>query len=141
MKESSAHIAEAGDSNDGSFDYGMALPPHFQVHSMSIIKDPSGAHDQYTSSQRSLLLLSYVSSGEGGSGLGYAVYQLQVDQSAGKYGLVLARSAASGIIPLQLGSSPDLYSPETVAGVFLAGGSFLFDLENEAVYPGECIII
>ena len=70
----------------------------------------------------------------------YALYQLQAVQSNGKYELVLARDSASGRIPLQLGRSHDLSATESVTGVFLAGGSFLFDLDKDAEDSGMSII-
>ena len=68
----------------------------------------------------------------------YAVYQLQTIKSPnGKYELVLARNSAHGRIPLQLGRSPDFSATESVTGIFLAGGSFLFDMDIEAKGPGK----
>ena len=132
LKESSAFFTEKDDNDAASHD-GVALPSGFRVHSMSIIADPS------TLSNRSLLLLAYISYGEGGiSSMNYVVYQLQAIQSPNrKYELVLARNSACGRIPLQLGRSPDISATESVTGVFLAGGSFLFDLDKEAEHQGK----
>ena len=70
--------------------------------------------------------------------MNYVVYQLQAIQSSNrKYELVLARNSACGRIPLQLGRSPDISATESVTGVFLAGGSFLFDLDKEAEHQGK----
>ena len=115
----------------------MALPHGFRIQSMSIVKDPADdalPSNHSNPSNRALLLLSYVSCHEGtGSCLKYAVYQLQaaIQPLNGKYELVLARNVSCGIIPLQLGKSPDLSATEAVTGTFLAGGSFLFDLNRE----------
>ena len=117
-----------GEADEEAFSHGVALPHGFRVHSMSIIKD---------SSNRALLLLSFVSHDDG-TLLEYAVIQLHAIQSPGrKDELVLARIALHGNIPLQLGQSPDFYSPESVNGVFLAGGSFLFDLNTEMKDQGK----
>jgi hypothetical protein len=66
----------------------------------------------------------------------YAVYQLQTVLS-GTSELVLARRAGFGNIPLQLGTAPDVSSTDSVTGIFLAGGSFLFDIDADAGEPGE----
>ena len=125
LEESPTAREKVGDA--AAYDYGLALPPGFRIHSMSILNDPADAP-----SNRALLQLAYVSSQEGiSSCMKYALYQLQAMQSSdGKFELVLARNAASGRIPLQLGRSPDLSATEAVTGVFLAGGSFLFDLNT-----------
>ncbi|KAL7542795.1 hypothetical protein ACHAXR_012401 [Thalassiosira sp. AJA248-18] len=136
LKESAAYFttSEEAEVGDGVAS-GVALPPGFHVHSMSIIRDPAeGLPSRRTaSSSRALLLLAYVSCHEGASScVKYAVYQLQATQSPkGKYELVLARNSACGSIPLQLGRSPDFSATESVTGIFLAGGSFLFDLGTE----------
>lgn len=98
---------------------------------MSIIKDPDA------SSNRALLLLSFISHDDG-TCLEYVVLQLHAIQPlVGKDEVVLTRISASGNIPLQLGQSPDFYAPESVNGVFLAGGSFLFDLNTETEDQGK----
>jgi len=134
---SSQLLAES--SNSTNSDYGLALPSGFRIQSMSIMKDPS-VDATSNMSHRALLLLSYVSSHEDacGSSIKYAVYQLQTKQSSnGKIELVLARNTAFGRIPLQLGSSPDLFRVETVTSIFLAGGSFAFDLDDTEVEEEE----
>ena len=126
--------------NDIASPCGVALPLGFRVHSMSIIRDPisSPPGARSTSSNRALLLLAYVSSDEGaGCSMNYALYQLQTIPHQKKTELVLARKAAHGSIPLQIGTSPDFSAAESVNGIFLAGGSFLFDLEKELGDQGE----
>jgi len=128
---SSQLLAES--SSLANSDYGLALPSGFRIQSMSIMKNPDVDATSNSLSHRALLLLSYVSSHEGASGssIKYVVYQLQTKQSSnGKIELVLARNKAYGRIPLQLGSSPDLFAVETVTSIFLAGGSFVFDLHD-----------
>ena len=141
LKESSSHFTGEEDGNDAVSELGVSLPPGFRVHSMSIIRDPADGlpSSQSTLSNRALLLLAFVSCHEGtGSYMKYAVYQLQTIQSPnGKSELVLARNAACGRIPLQLGTSPDFSATESVTGIFIAGGSFLFDLDTETEGPGK----
>jgi len=134
---SSQLLAES--SSLANSDYGLALPSGFRIQSMSIMKDPS-VDATSNSPHRALLLLSYVSSHEGacGSSIKYTMYQLQTKQSSnGKIELVLARDTAYGRIPLQLDSSPDLFAVETVTSIFLAGGSFVFDLDDTGDNKGE----
>ena len=122
-----------------AYDYGVALPPGFRVHSMSIIKDPA---DKLLSSRsklsnRALLLLAQISNEElPACSIKYALYQLQVTFSNGKRELVLLRSVANGIIPLRIGS-PDIPEAEAVTGIFLAGGSFLFNLDTDGNSSGK----
>jgi len=126
--------------NDNASEYGVSLPPGFRVHSMSMIRDPINAlpGGRSSSSNRALLLLAYVSCDEGVSCcVNYALYQLQATSPQRKYELVLARKTAHGSIPLQLGTSPDFSAAESVNGVFLAGGSFVFDLDEEVGEPGK----
>jgi len=121
------------DANGGVSDYGVDLPPGFRVQSMSILRDPIDAvpGNQSSSSNRALLLLANVSCGEGaGCCVNYSLYQLQVMTPRRKNELVLASNAARGSIPLQIGSSPDFSAIESVNGIFLAGGSFSFDLNK-----------
>ena len=120
---------------------GIPLPSGFRIHSMSMMRDPSESTPttcQLTSSNRAILLLTYVSCQEGGNSyVKYAAYQLQTNmQPAKNTDKVLVRLALHGIIPLKLGSSPDLYAVESVAGIFLAGGSFLFDFFAETELHG-----
>ena len=146
LKESS----EGSQEENSNASYGVALPHGFRIQSMSIIiKDPADdalPSNHSNPSNRALLLLSYVSCHEGtGSCLKYAVYQLQaaIQPLNGKYELVLARNVSCGIIPLQLGKSPDLSATEAVTGTFLAGGSFLFDLNREVEerHPGKTEVL
>jgi hypothetical protein len=125
--------------NDIAYACGVALPLGFRVHSMSIIRDPISSPSAARSSlpNRALLLLAYVSSDEGGCCMNYALYQLQTLSHRRKPELVLARKAAHGSIPLQIGTSPDFSAAESVNGIFLAGGSFLFDLEKEVGDQGK----
>lgn len=124
--------------NDNASEYGVSLPPGFRVHSMSMIRDPINAlpGGRSSSSNRALLLLAYVSCDEGVScSVNYALYQLQATSPQRKYELVSARKTAHGSIPLQLGTSPDFSAAESVNGIFLAGGSFLFDLDKSHIPP------
>ena len=128
--------AKEGDGSDGASDCGVSLPPGFRVHSMSLIRDPIDAlpSGRSTLSNRALLLLANVSCDEGASCcVNYALYQLQAISPQ----LVLTRKTAHGSIPMQLGTSPDFSAAESVNGVFLAGGSFLFDLDEEVGEPGK----
>ena len=145
LKESS----EGSQEENSNASYGVALPHGFRIQSMSIVKDPADEalpSNHSNPSNRALQLLSYVSCHEGtGSCLKYAVYQLQaaIQPLNGKYELVLARNVSCGIIPLQLGKSPDLSATEAVTGTFLAGGSFLFDLNREVEerHPGKTEVL
>ena len=128
--------AKEGDRSDGASDCGVSLPPRFRVHSMSLIRDPIDAlpSGRPTLSNRAILLLAHVSCDEGASCcVNYALYQLQAISPQ----LVLTKKAAHGSIPMQLGTSPDFSAAESVNGVFLAGGSFLFDLDKEVGEPGK----
>lgn len=112
---------------------GVALPLGFRAHKMSIVVDPDG------SSTRALLLIAQVAAHNGASScVKYVLYQLQAVQSlSGKHEQVLVRDSASGTIPMQIGKSPDFSATDTITGIFLAGGSFLFDLERETETLGK----
>ena len=128
--------AKEGDGSDGASDCGVSLPLGFRVHSMSMIRDPIDAlpSGRSTLSNRALLLLAYVSCDEGVSCcVNYALYQLHAISPQ----RVLTRKTAHGSIPMQLGTSPDFSAAESVNGVFLAGGSFVFDLDEEVGEPGK----
>lgn len=87
---------------------------------MSIIADPSG------NAHRALLMIALDASVPGGSSvIQYAVYQLQTRKSLQKKlksELVVSRLVSSGITNL---------AAENTTGIFLAGGSFLFDLDGQ----------
>jgi hypothetical protein len=101
---------------------------------MSIIADP------YNRIHRALLLVA--SSREGSiSSVNYLVYKLQTNSSPTKKERVLARLAANGSIPFQLGRSPDLVATDSVTGIFLAGGSFSFQLDDNDASTGEYILV
>jgi hypothetical protein len=93
---------------------------------MSIIADPSG------NDHRALLMitLNVFVPGES-SAIKYAVYQLQTRESQQrKSESVLSRLLCSGVTSLDA---------ENTLGLFLAGGSFLYDL-NEQEHSGETAI-
>lgn len=128
------------DANGGVSDYGVDLPPGFRVQSMSIIRDPIDAvpGNRSSTSNRALLLLANLSWGEGaGCRVDYSLYQLQIMSPRRNNERVLASNAARGSIPLQIGSSPDFSAIESVTGIFLAGGSFIFDLNKGVRDPGK----
>lgn len=101
---------------------------------MTLVRDPAS---KATTSDRALLLLAFVAYDEDtGTCMRYAVYQLQTVLS-GTSELVLARRTGFRNIPLQLGTAPDVSSTDSVTGIFLAGGSFLFDIDADAGEPGE----
>ena len=91
---------------------------------MSIMKDPAG-------SDRALLLLSSISSDEQSCGIDYALYQLQTKKQSRTItsDRIVAKLSAHGIIPRTVGTAPDIFPTDSITGVFLAGGSFLFDLD------------
>lgn len=106
---------------------------------MSIISDPANKlATNKLASNRALLLLAHVSYEPGtGSSVSYSVYQLQTIQTQnGKSEIVLARRSALGNIPLQLGSSDDFSATDSVAGIFIAGGLFSFDLDTSTEIIG-----
>ncbi len=101
--------------------HGLPLPDGLRVDSMSILRDPG--------SDRSLLLLSSSSGNVERCGIDYALYQLQTKkQSHMTSERILAKLSAHGNLPLTDGTAADIYSIDSITGVFLAGGSFLFDL-------------
>jgi len=105
--------------------HGLTLPNGFRVDSMSIIKDPAG-------SGRALLLLSSISSDETCCGIDYALFHLQTKKiSLMSSERVLAKLSAHGDIPLTVGSARDIIPTDLITGVFLAGGSFMFDLDAD----------
>ena len=136
-------LAGPKDETDAASRNGLALPNGFRVHSMSMIKDPAGGSQtsQSTYSHRALLLIAYVSCHDGNkSCVKYAVYQLQTTQTPyRKSEQVLARLSAYGSIPLKIGKSHDFFASESVTGLFLAGGSFSFDLDTDAAVFGKTI--
>ena len=109
---------------EDSQNWGVLLPPEILPHSISILPSPS--YDDR--SDRALLLISSI-----GSQADYAVILLQfVDEVRGdefkdtnnlSNGHVLARLYTEGTIPC---------NESSITGVFLAGGSFAFELENGA---------
>ena len=95
--------------------HGLKLPIGATVDSMSILKDPNG-------SNRALLLLTKTSAVGKTSSNNYSMYQLQTkEQLCTTPEMILAKLSAFGNIPLTL-------STDSITGIFLAGGSFLFDL-------------
>ena len=92
---------------------------------MSILKDPAG-------SDRAILLLSGISTHVESCGIDYALYQLQTrKQSRMASERIVSKLSAHGNIPLTFETAPDIYSIDSITGVFLAGGSFLFDLHAD----------
>lgn len=119
--------------NDEAYKYGVELPPGFRVHSMSLIIDPADKFASIGSEtpNRALLLLAYISHNElASSRIEYALYQLQVILPSEKQERVLTRIVAHGQLPMELGSLNASYA-EIVTGIFLAGGSFLFNLDMD----------
>ena len=92
------------------------------------MRDPSSS----TLSDRALLLLASIAHDEEtGTYVKYIVYQLQTTPNK-KGELVLANKSGFGKIPL--GDS----STDSVTGIFLSGGSFLFNfLDTGAVDLGK----
>lgn len=95
---------------------GLALSSSWP-HSMSIISDPAG-------NARALLLVTYDIPVSGkGNVVEYAIYQLQIQtHPLRKYDVILSRLFTSG--------TTNLVS-HTTSGIFLAGGSFSFQLNKE----------
>ena len=93
---------------------------------MSMLKDPAGC-------DRAILLLSGISTDVESCGIDYALYQLQTkSQSSMASERIVSKLSAHGNIPLTLfETAPDIYSIDSITGVFLAGGSFLFDLDAD----------
>jgi hypothetical protein len=103
---------------------GAGIPLHgSRSHSISIIADP------YTKN-RALLLVTFDVPVIGGDNIiKYAVYQLQTHRSPQrKSEMVLSRLSASGRTTL---------ASQSATGIFLAGGSFSFELDTEQEYNGK----
>ena len=100
---------------------GIALPGTRPL-SISILEDPSDRH-------RALLLVTLeIPSSDGGNVIKYAIYQLQA-------GISQRRKSETILTKLYISGNTNL-STHTTAGMFLAGGSFLFQLnENEKQPP------
>jgi len=122
--EQNEYITKRKDGTKPFSSHGLTLPNGFRVDSMSIIKDPAG-------SDRALLLLSSISSDEKSSGIDYALYHLQTTKQSPTSERVLAKLSAHGDIPLTVGSAPVIFPTDSITGVFLAGGSFLYDLDAD----------
>ena len=106
---------------------GIALPGSRPL-SISILPDPSSRH-------RALLLVTLeipgVSSSDSGNAIKYAIYQIQAEVSQQrKSETILAKLSLSGNTRL---------STHTTAGMFLAGGSFLFQLNEKQTPRGKCV--
>jgi hypothetical protein len=109
---------------------------------MSLIKDPADElpSSGNESSNRALLLLAHVSEDEPAScSVEFALYQLQLMLPRGKQERILTRIISHGKIPMELGC-PDVREPAVVYGIngiFLAGGSFLFNLDMNVNDSGK----
>jgi len=126
---------DLGDGDIGSRP-GIPLPSGFRVDSMSIIQDPSETNRgsvKHGESNRAILLCSHTTCKPGGNSLVlYSVFQLQTKLSPRiKAEIVLGRLALKGNIPLVLNHSPHTITMDSINGIFLAGGSFSFHLDNE----------
>ncbi|KAL7473397.1 hypothetical protein ACHAXS_013849 [Conticribra weissflogii] len=129
------------ENNFGVYDLGsrpgIPLPFGFRVDSISIVRDPSETSrgsEEHGESNRAILLCSHTTCKHGGNCVVlYSVFQLQTKQSpsGNKSVRVLGRLALKGSIPLVLKRSQYTISMDSVNGVFIAGGSFLFHLEYE----------
>jgi len=131
------------DGNVEACEYGVALPPGFRVQSMSLIRDPADKipNSRSESSNSALLLLAHVSHDEPASCcINYALYQLQVLLPHGKQERVLNKCISHGTIPMELGS-PGVPASEVVTGIFLAGGSFLFNLDTDVDDAGKTRVL
>jgi len=92
---------------------------------MSILKESTG-------SDRALLLLSGISSHAESCGIDYALYQLQTKKLSHMASeRIVAKLSAHGNIPHTVGTAPDFCSIDSITGVFLAGGSLLFELDAD----------
>lgn len=113
-------VEETSSSTSQSFT-GIALPGTRPL-SISILEDPS---DRY----RALLLVTLeIPSSDGCNVIKYAIYQLQA-------GISQRRKSETILTKLYISGNTNL-STHTTAGMFLAGGSFLFQLnENEKQPP------
>lgn len=117
----------------------MALPPDFRVHSMSLIKDPADKipSSRAETSSRAILLLANVDHSEPASySIKYVLCQLQIVLPSGNQERVLTRMVARGSIPMELGNA-DVAEDEVVNGIFVAGGSFLFNLDMAVEDSGK----
>jgi len=113
------------DHNKESNNYGIPLPG-LRSHSLSIITDPAG------NKQRALILVTFEIPVSGGdTAIKYVIYQLQSYKTPQKKSeMILSRLFSSGMTNLTI---------ETTLGVFLAGGSFSFQLNSEQLYCGKCL--
>lgn len=120
----------------------MALPPDFRVHSMSLIKDPADRipSSRAETSSRAILLLANVDHSEPASySIKYVLCQLQIVLPSGNQERVLTRMVARGSIPMELGNA-DVAEDEVVNGIFVAGGSFLFNLDMAVDDSGKTTV-
>lgn len=121
--EASIPLKDQPEANNRSTS-GLVLPGS-RLHSASIIADPSGG-------SRALLLVTLYNHGAD-SVMKCVIYQLQINTfSQRKSEFVLARMSASGITTLE---------SQDTSGVFLAGGSFSFDLCSDQQHKGENVMI
>ena len=116
----------------------MALPPDFRVHSMSLIKDPADKipSSRAETSSRAILLLANVDHSEPASySIKYVLCQLQIVLPSGNQERVLTRMVARGSIPMELGNAD--VAEDEVVNIFVAGGSFLFNLDMAVEDSGK----
>lgn len=116
----------------------MALPSDFRVHSMSLIKDPADKipSSRAETSNRALLLLANVDHSEPASySIKYVLCQLQIVFPIGNQERVLTRMVARGSIPMELGNAD--VAEDEVVNIFVAGGSFLFNLDMAVEDSGK----
>ncbi len=109
---------------------------------MSLIKDPADIlpSSGNESSNRALLLLAHVSHDEPSScSVKFTLFQLQIMLPNGKQERILTKIISHGSIPMELGS-PDVQEAEVVNGIFLAGGSFLFNLDMSVNDSGKMTV-
>ena len=125
LVEQNEYFARHDDDSKSLSSHGLALPDGFRVDALSLLKDPAG-------SDRALLLLSSTSDSEKSCGIiNYALYQLQTKtQSQNRSKIVLAKLSTNSNIPITE-ISPDLSTTDSITGIFLAGGSFAYDLYAE----------
>lgn len=124
LVEQNEYFARHDDDSKSLSSHGLALPDGFRVDALSLLKDPAG-------SDRALLLLSSTSDSEKSCGISYALYQLQTKtQSQNRPKIVLAKLSADSNVPITE-ISPDLSTTDSITGMFLAGGSFAYDLYEE----------
>ena len=112
------------EAND-SFHSGIVLRGS-HLHSLSIIDDPKG-------SNRAMLLVAFNSPVAGGDDvIEYSIYQLQ--------GLTIPQRKSDVVFTrLSMSGTTSLACHDTLS-VFLAGGSFSFQLGSEQVQDGECML-